>query len=235
MQSETILIVEDDPNTAALVAAYLEREGYATVIHADGDEGLAFARDESPLMVILDVMLPSRDGWDICRSLRSVSDVPILMLTAREEEIDRVLGLSLGADDYVVKPFSPRELVERVKAILRRTRNLAGPHSKILVCGDLQIDYEKHKVSLEGRIIELTPAEFKILYLLMSHPGQVFSREQLLGEFYPNEDAVIDRVIDVHVGKLRQKLDDHPVHSRFIETVRGIGYRFVESESNGTR
>lgn len=231
MPSGTILIVEDDMNTAALVATYLEREGYSTVTCGDGEEGLNFAREKSPLMVILDVMLPNRDGWDICRTLRTSSDVPILMLTAREEEIDRVLGLSLGADDYVVKPFSPRELVERVKAILRRTHHEATARSSKLISGDLRLDDDKHEVSLKGQIIELTPAEFKILFTLMAHPGHVFSRDRLLSELYQNEDAVVDRVIDVHIGKLRQKLDDNPNQPRFIETVRGIGYKFVESET----
>jgi len=223
-----VLIVEDDANTAALVATYLQREGFATLVAGDGREALALARSKAPGFVILDVMLPQVDGWEICRRLRQESSVPILMLTAREEEIDRVLGLSLGADDYVVKPFSPRELVERVKAILRRVRPLA-PQAKLLEHGGLRLDPERHEVTLDGQRVELTAAEFKLLEVLLRTPGRLFSREQLLERFYPDGETVIDRVVDVHIGKLRQKLGDDPAAPRFIETVRGFGYRLRES------
>jgi len=180
-----------------------------------------------PVFIILDLMLPKIDGWEVCRRLRKVSDVPILMLTAREEEIDRVMGLSLGADDYVVKPFSPRELVERVKAILRRTR---APAEKAVVLshGGLVLDAEKHKVSLKGRLINLTTMEYKLLYALMRTPGRVYTRDELLDRFYQHGEVVVDRVVDVHIGKLRQKIEEDPARPRFIRTVRGFGYRFAD-------
>ncbi len=228
MISEPILIVEDDPNTSTLVETYLQREGFSTIAAFDGEQALALARSRKPGFVILDVMLPKVDGWEICRQLRRISDVPILMLTAREEEIDRVLGLSLGADDYVVKPFSPRELVERVKAILRRTHPKPSGKDRILCHGALVLDPVKCKVSLDGEPVSLTSSEYKLLQTLMSSPGQVFSRDALLDRFYERGETVIDRVIDVHVGKLRQKIEDDPANPRLIQTVRGFGYRFAE-------
>jgi len=222
-----VLIVEDDRNTAALVATYLEREGFATQQVHDGAEALDLARRRPPGFVVLDVMLPGADGWELCRELRKFSDVPILMLTAREEEIDRVLGLSLGADDYVVKPFSPRELVERVKAILRRARP-APTADAILACGGLVLDDARHRVTRDGRPVELTAVEYKLLQALMRSPGRVFSRDELLGRLYAHGETVVDRVIDVHIGHLRQKLGDNPAAPRFIRTVRGFGYRFAE-------
>ncbi len=224
-----VLIVEDDRNTAALVATYLEREGFATLIVHDGGEALAAARRTRPVFVVLDIMLPGVDGWEICRALRRESDVPVLMLTAREEEIDRVAGLAMGADDYVVKPFSPRELVERVKAILRRVRPAAfPPAAAILSFGGLELDTEKRTVRRDGRPINLTASEYTLLHALMASPGKAFSREELLDICYRHEVAVIDRVIDVHIGKLRQKIEDDPASPRFIHTVRGYGYRFSE-------
>ncbi|BCS52132.1 response regulator transcription factor [Geobacter sp. SVR] len=226
----TVLIVEDDRNTAALVATYLEREGFSTVVVHDGGRALQAAGQCNPIFVILDVMLPTMDGWEICRALRRNSDVPVLMLTAREEEIDRVTGLAMGADDYVVKPFSPRELVERVKAILRRSRPAIPRPAATLSFGGLELDSEKHKVTRDGRPIMLTSSEFKILRALMGSPGKAFSREELLDQCYRQGEAVIDRVIDVHIGKLRQKIEDDPSQPRFIQTVRGHGYRFSEEE-----
>ncbi len=225
-----ILIVEDDHNTAALIATYLQREGFITQTIHDGAEALAVARQQPPGFVILDVMLPQLDGWEICRELRKLSDVPILMLTAREEEIDRVLGLSLGADDYVVKPFSPRELVERVKAILRRTTRQAKTES-LFIHGDLILDTEKRRVTLADQAVELTSVEYKLLQALMSAPGKAFSRDDLLSHIYAGGESVVDRVVDVHIGHLRQKLSDDPAESRFIQTVRGFGYRFADEEN----
>lgn len=230
-----ILIVEDDHNTASLVETYLQREGFDTLIEHDGALGLQKARTEALDLVILDVMLPHVDGLEICRSLRNESEVPILMLTAREEEIDRVLGFSLGADDYVVKPFSPRELVERVKAILRRTRPVAPPVPSVLQHGELRLDPEKHKVSRDGQSINLTTSEYKLLHTLMASPGRVFTRSELLRHFYDHEEAVVDRVIDVHVNKLRQKIELDPARPVYIETVRGFGYRFAEKNGESVR
>lgn len=226
--SDPILIVEDDTNTAQLVETYLHREGFSTSIAHDGLQALKLAQSTPPLLVILDVMLPKIDGWEICRRLRKTSDVPILMLTAREEEIDRVLGLSLGADDYVVKPFSPRELVERVKAILRRTRPQAKQNRRSLTHGDLIMDEEKHKVTLAGREVVLTATEYKLLQALLKAPGRLFSRDELLQRLYEHGDAVVDRVVDVHIGKLRQKIESNPSKPRRIVTVRGFGYRLAE-------
>jgi DNA-binding response OmpR family regulator len=229
---DKILIVEDDKKTASLIKLYLEREGFQTVIAYDGQQALELAEQHRPIFVILDLMLPRVDGWEVCRRLRRSSDVPILMLTARGEEIDRVSGLTLGADDYVVKPFSPRELVARVKAILRRGHLEASGREKMLSFEGLTLDVEKHKVVLEGRPVLLTPHEFKLLQMLMAAPGKVFAREELLDRLYPHHEAtVIDRVVDVHIGKLRQKIEKDPSHPRYVLTVRGIGYQFAEGKS----
>jgi DNA-binding response OmpR family regulator len=227
---DTVLIVEDDHNTAALVATYLEREGFSTVLVHEGDRAIEAAQQANPVFVILDVMLPNLDGWEICRALRRNSNVPILMLTAREEEVDRVAGLAMGADDYVVKPFSPRELVERVKAILRRSKPLtaAPPASALLAYDGLELDPEKHRITRDGRPVTLTGSEYKLLHALMSAPGKAFSREELLNHCYRHGEVVIDRVIDVHIGKLRQKIEDDPSRPRYILTVRGHGYRFAD-------
>ncbi len=226
--SDPILIVEDDRNIASLVETYLEQAGFRTVVAHDGRRGLELAQRLRPGLVILDIMLPGLDGWDICRELRKVSQVPILMLTAREEEVDRIVGFSLGADDYVVKPFSPRELVERVKAILPRAR-AAEPHAASrLQHGGLVLEPEMHKVTLDGEAVTLTPSEFTLLHTLMGAPGRVFSRDLLLGRLYQHGEAVIDRVIDVHIGKLRQKIEPDPAEPSYILTVRGVGYRFTE-------
>ncbi len=231
--TDKILIVEDDKKTASLIKLYLEREGFQTTIAYDGRQALELAERYQPIFVILDLMLPVLDGWEVCRRLRQSSDVPILMLTARGEEVDRVSGLTLGADDYVVKPFSPRELVARVKAILRRGRPEASDQEKVLSFEHLTLDLEKHKVTLEGRPILLTPHEFKLLQTLMAAPGKVFVRKELLDRLYPrNEATVIDRVVDVHMGKLRQKIEKDPSNPRYILTVRGIGYQFAERKSS---
>ena len=227
-----ILIVEDDKKTASLIALYLEREGFRTLVAYDGETALTLAAERKPMFVVLDLMLPKVDGWEVCRRLRKASDVPILILTARDEEVDRVSGLLLGADDYVVKPFSPRELVARVQAILRRAQNRPSTEAKpALSRGGLILDPEKRKVTLDGQRVELTHHEFNILHALMAAPGRVFTRDELLSYLYPKQEAVvIDRVVDVHVGKIRQKIEKDPSNPRFILTVRGSGYRFTEEE-----
>ena len=225
-----ILIVEDDTNTSTLVATYLEKEGFTTLAAFDGMQALELVRRRNPGFIILDVMLPKIDGWEICRELRKTSNVPILMLTAREEELDRVLGLSLGADDYLVKPFSPRELVARVKAILRRTRQPPPRRSRVLSQNGLVLDPDKCKVTRDGVPINLTTSEYKLLHTLMSAPGRVFSRATLLDRFYEHGETVIERVIDVHIGNLRQKIEFDPANPRYIETVRGFGYRFADPD-----
>ena len=232
-----ILIVEDDGNIAALVKRYLEAAGFETLVAHDGRKGLELAQRCAPQLVILDVMLPGIDGWDVCRALRRLSDIPIVMLTAREEETDRIVGFSLGADDYVVKPFSPRELVERVKAILRRTagaahaatQGAAGPRDGVLRHGGLLLDPDRFKLLRDGVAVPLTPTEFKLLQALMRRPGRVFTRDELLAQLYPHGESVIDRVIDVHIGKLRHKIETDPANPRYIHTVHGVGYRFAEA------
>jgi DNA-binding response OmpR family regulator len=225
-----VLVVEDDANTASLVAAYLKREGFDPLVARDGETAIEMARRYRPILVILDIMLPRLDGWEVCRRLQKRSGVPVLMLTARGEEIDRVAGLSLGADDYVVKPFSPRELVERVKAILRRARPAASAKNHRLAWGGLVVDTEKLRVTESGRPISLTSTEFKLLKALMESPGRVFSRDQLLQHLYAEGETVVDRVIDVHIGKIRQKIEAQPSAPRYILTVRGFGYRFADEE-----
>lgn len=232
-----ILIVEDDPNIAELVARYLENSGFHPITVNDGAEGVAAARRHDPQLIILDIMLPKLDGWEVCRALRRESDVPIIMLTAREDEMDRVVGLSMGADDYVVKPFSPRELVERVKAILRRARpapaSAPGAEERALRFGPLVLEPEKHKVTRDGEPVSLTPSEYKLLHCLMASPGRVYSRSELLERLYENGEAVIDRVVDVHIGKLRQKIEADPSKPTLIRTVHGVGYRFDEEPGRG--
>ena len=228
---KTILIVEDDHKTSSLVALYLEKEGFKTVIAEDGLAAIEIVKRQQPDFVILDLMLPKMDGWEVCRHIRRSSDVPIIMLTAREDEVDRISGLTLGADDYVIKPFSPRELVARVKAILRRTRLQTRDEQTVFSAAGLVLDTEKIQVTLHGERIPLTPHEYKLLEALMSARGKVLSRQRLLEYLYPNDEAiVIDRVVDVHIGKLRQKLKEDPAKPRFILTVRSIGYRFTESD-----
>jgi len=226
---KTILIVEDDQKTASLVALYLEKEGFRTLTAGDGIVAVETVKQQRPDFVILDLMLPRMDGWEVCRAIRRTSDIPIIMLTARDEEVDRISGLTLGADDYVTKPFSPRELVARVKAILRRSKVTDQSRQTVFSAADLVLDTEKFQVTLDGEPVGLTPHEYKLLEALMTSRGNVLSRQKLLEYLYPNDEAiVIDRVVDVHIGKLRQKLREDPAHPRFIVTVRGTGYRFAE-------
>lgn len=228
VRANTILIVEDDKKTSSLIRLYLEREKFKTKQAYDGHDALVQARTHNPVMVVLDLMLPKRDGWEVCQELRRLSDVPIIILTAREEETDRVLGLTLGADDYVVKPFSPRELVARVKAILRRTRPMSERNGTILSHDTLELDPDKRRVKLKGKSISLTVFEYRLLEALMASPGRTFSRDELLNHLYPGGEAVVDRVIDVHIGKLRQKIEENPTSPKHIFTVRGIGYHFAD-------
>ena len=227
-----VLIVEDDKNTAALVKLYLEKEGFRTIVAYDGREALNQAAAHAPGFVVLDLMLPVLDGWEVCRELRKTSDVPILMLTARGDEVDLVSGLTLGADDYMVKPFSPRELVARVKAILRRGRLNIGTKSRVLSQGGLILDLEKRSVTLNDQPVQFTPHELKLLETLMAAPGRVFTRDELLGRLYPSGELVVDRVIDVHIGKIRQKIEKEPTNPQYIQTVRGLGYKFAERNGN---
>lgn len=226
----SILVVDDEPNLVELVQSYLEREGYAVQTASEGTTALELARTSHPDLVVLDVMLPHLDGIEVCRQLRQFSDAYVLMLTARAEEVDKLVGLAVGADDYMTKPFSPRELVARVKAMLRRPRQQAGVSGEpeapaALRFGELVIDEARHEVAKRGTAIPLTVREFALLVALAHHPGRVFTRAQLLERVWGDE-YYDDHVVDVHVGNLRKKLEDDPAHPRYIETVRGVGYRF---------
>ncbi len=227
----SVLIVEDDPKTAELIDRFLSKEGFRTARAADGHAAIDAFAAVGPDLVILDVMLPKVDGFEVCAVIRRTSRVPILFLTARTEEADLVLGLGLGADDYVAKPFSPRELVARAKALLRRAGMSGGDPESTHAISGLTFDRAKRRFSLHERPLELTAIEFTLLQSLFSFPGKVFLRSELLDQLYPSGDPVIDRVVDVHIGKLRQKLGDDPVRPVYIHTVRGLGYRFSDSDA----
>ena len=230
-----VLVIEDDRNISALVERYLSNAGFRTLAAHDGVEGLDLARRSNPQLVVLDILLPGLDGLEVCRALRRDSDVPILMLTARADEMDRVVGFNLGADDYVVKPFSPRELVERVKAILRRARPPAAPQAAVLQRGSLTLDRQRHKLTVKQQPVTLTPSEFKLLAKLMSAPGRVFSRSDLLSELYQDGGAVVDRVVDVHIGKLRQKIEPDPSKPSLTSSPCTVSDTGSPSESRGMR
>ncbi len=233
MQSATILVVDDEPPILDLIASYLRADGFAVHTAQDGPSALAQARSVRPDLIVLDVMLPGMDGLEVCRRIQQEFDVYVLMLTARAEEIDKIVGLSVGADDYLTKPFSPRELVVRVKAILRRSRTLgprSAPHNSerpALRFDDLVIDPDTREVWHDRAQVELTPREFELLYALAEQPGRVFNRDQLLERIWGHDFAGIDRVVDVHIGLLRRKLEDDPANPAIIQTVRGVGYKFV--------
>ncbi|MBA3240584.1 MAG: response regulator transcription factor [Acidobacteria bacterium] len=214
----------------SLLSAYLEREGFSTITANDGRQALELARRHDPIFVILDLMLPHVDGWEVCREVRRSSDVPILILSARGEAHERILGFTLGADDYVVKPFSPGEVVARVKTILRRVGTDPSRRNTQLSCRELVLDLEKRKVILHGHVISLTPSEYKLLQVLMTAAGRIFLREELLNHLYTNGEAVTDRVIDVHIGNLRQKIEDDLSKPRYILTARGVGYQFADGD-----
>jgi DNA-binding response OmpR family regulator len=225
----TVLVVDDEPNLVELVRGYLEREGYVVLTAADGPTALDVVRARRPELVVLDLMLPGLDGIEVCRQLRQYSDAYVVMLTAKAEEIDKIVGLSVGADDYLTKPFSPRELVARIKAMLRRPRTGAGfardaaPAPRRF--GEIVIDEARHEVTRRAEVLPLTAREFALLSTLASQPGRVYTRGQLLEQVWG--DAVYEEhVVDVHVGNLRKKLEDDPASPRYVETVRGVGYRF---------
>jgi two-component system response regulator MtrA len=223
----TVLVVDDDPKIRDLLGLYLEREGHRTEFAEDGPQALERARQRRPDIVLLDVMLPGLDGFEVCRQLRDESDAPILLLTARSGDSDKVVGLDLGADDYIVKPFSPRELMARVRAHLRRRRPPAqdGP---ILEADGLVLDPSRVEVELDGAPIQVTPSEFRLLHALMSRPGRVFSRDELIDVLHGLDDpGITDRTIDVHLGRLRRRLGDAAASPRFIATVRTVGYKFI--------
>jgi len=219
----TILIVEDEPKLAELLQDYLKNSGYKTRWLERGDLVIPEIRAQAPDLILLDVMLPGRDGMDICRELRTFSTVPVIMLTARVEEIDRLLGLELGADDYVCKPFSPREVVARVKALLRRQQY---QNQQQLPAG-LHLDPALHQARLDNESLDLTPVEFRLLTILCEHPGRVYSRQQLLDQIYDDHRIVTDRTVDTHIKNLRRKVQAVRPEPELIQSVYGIGYKLV--------
>ena len=226
-----VLLVEDDDRLAQLTARYLETHGVLVTTIADGIEGQAEALRRQYDCVVLDLMLPGRDGIEVCRQLRSRTDVPILMVTARGEEADRVLGLEVGADDYVTKPFSPRELLARIRATVRRVRGQAGPAQQTIQVGGLVLDPQRMTVLLDGKAVEVTAYEFSILRALAQRPGRVLSREQLLDLAKGSAELSFDRSIDVHVSRLRAKLGDDSRNPKILKTVRGAGYLLAGGET----
>lgn len=225
--NELILVIDDEPKIVKLARDYLEQSSFRVVTANDGTTALAVARHERPDLIVLDLNLPGMDGLDVCRSLRRESDVPIIMLTARVEETDRLIGLELGADDYITKPFSPRELVARVRAVLRRVQG--GVHQPGLIrVGDLEIDLNGHRATRSGEALQLTPNEFHLLVLLAQHPGQTFSRAQLLDRLHGVTYDGYDRSIDAHIKNLRRKLEIDPAEPQYVLTVYGIGYKFTD-------
>ena len=232
--TETILIIEDDENIADLIEIHVHDLGYQLDRASDGRQGLQKALSDDYILVILDLMLPELDGLEICRRLREKKkDLPLLMLTAKTEEFDKVLGLELGADDYVTKPFSLRELIARIKALIRRTRTRENAHEtdaehQLLTFGPLAIDVEQRKVTLEGQRIELTVKEFDLLVRFASRPGRTYSREQLLAWVWGYQYPGYKHTVNSHINRLRAKIEADPARPRFIQTVWGVGYRFAE-------
>lgn len=226
----TILVVEDDRKTADLIRLYLEKSHFRSLNAYDGREGLELFHHNSPLdLIILDIMLPHLDGLELCRLIRSESDVPIIMLTARSTEPDKLVGLEIGADDYIAKPFSPRELVARVRAVLRRTKRAQADESPLqLEIHDLYIDFSRHEVRVADKPIHLTIKEFRLLETLAGHPGQTFSRAQLLERVFGYDYLGLERTVDVHIKNLRKKIEPDPTQPSYIQTVYGVGYKFSE-------
>ena len=222
-----ILVVDDEESILNVVQAYLKAENYDVHLAHDGEQGLAMFRRYKPDLVILDIMLPKMDGLEVLQHIRRESDVYVLMLTAKSEETDRVIGLTVGADDYLTKPFSPRELVARVKAILRRDRS-AQTDGEILTFARIRIDTRRYKVWRDEEEIELTTLEFNLLKTLASYPEMVLSREQLLQKVWGYDFYGDERVVDVHIGRIRQKLEKDPTNPQFVLTVRGVGYKFED-------
>lgn len=230
MTKEKILVVDDEKQIVDIVRAYLEKDGYRVVAAYDGRQALELAARERPALLVLDLMLPEMSGWDVMRSLRQTSDVPVIILTARDDPTDKVVGLELGADDYVVKPFEPKELLARVRAVLRRLR---PPETReIITVGDLTVDPGRYEVRLGDRRIDLTPTEFALLQLMARHPGMVYTRLQLLEAIHGDAYEGYERAVDSHVKNLRQKLEPDPRRPRYVLTVHGVGYRLRASDAS---
>jgi DNA-binding response OmpR family regulator len=230
MQGKRILVVDDDVKTVELVKLYLKRDGYKVLTAFDGLEALRMARELHPNLIVLDLMLPGMDGLQICRTLRDESDVPIIMLTARVTDQDKLTGLDTGADDYIIKPFSPRELAARVRAVLRRLPGERGP--EIIVRGALTLDFNKQEAVFKGDNLDLTAVEFKLLGVIAKEPGKVFSRAKLIEEALGYDFEGFDRTIDVHIFNLRRKLEPASGKQSLIKTVYGSGYKFIEQSDD---
>jgi DNA-binding response OmpR family regulator len=227
--SSLILVVDDEPKIVRLARDYLEKNGFRVVTAADGPSALAAARRDHPDLIVLDLLLPGLDGREVCRILRRESNVPVIMLTALSEESDQIVGLEIGADDYIVKPFSPRALVARVRALLRRTQGIVQA-PEVIRAGELEVDVIRHSATLDGTPLHLTPSEFDLLAALARHPGQTLTRQQLMDDLYGGAASSVDRSIDSHVKNLRRKLESVSGRS-LIETVYGVGYRFTEGRA----
>ena len=227
--SSTVLIVEDDPDAVKLVELYLRRDGHKVLTALDGAEGLRLAREARPDLVVLDLMLPGMNGFEVCRALREESDVAVVMLTARVEEHDRLAGLDLGADDYVTKPFSPRELAARVRAVLRRTaRETVEREPAELEYGDIRVDLDRRDVQVRGAEVHLTPTEFRLLAMMVREPGRTFTRGQIIDRVFGFDFDGFDRTVDAHVANLRRKLEAGG-DVQYVHTIYGIGYRFGDA------
>jgi len=226
MAGKRVLVVDDDAKTVELVKLYLKRDGYRVLTAYDGTEALRLAREGHPDLIVLDLMLPGIDGLEVCRTLRDESDVPIIMLTAKTTDQDKLAGLNLGADDYVTKPFSPRELAARVRAVLRRLPGERGPDK--IKHDELAVDFTKHEAYLANEPLKLTEVEFKLLGVLAKEPGRVFSRAQLIEKALGHDFEGFDRTIDVHILNLRRKLELDPRHPKYIKTIYGAGYKLSE-------
>ena len=232
MAQNSVVIVDDDTKLTKLLQTYFDKEGFVTWTVHEGLEAVNMIREKKPDIVILDLMLPGIDGLEICRRVRRYSDVPILMLTARDEETDRLIGLEMGADDYVTKPFSPREVVARVKAILRRSKKQVEGKPELVKYGSLSIDFERHEVKKNGELADVTPTEFKILEVLATSPGRVYSRLHMVEFIQEYAFEGYERTIDAHVKNLRRKIEDNPKEPQYILTVYGVGYKFAGGEPN---
>jgi DNA-binding response OmpR family regulator len=227
--TQKILVVDDERLIVDSVKYGLQKEGYAIVAAYDGEQAIALAQQENPDLVLLDIQLPKKDGWAVCRSIRASSRVPIIMLTARGEETDKVLGLELGADDYLVKPFSMRELLARVRAALRRVTEYVEPSPQSITIGDVVLDAKSHRVTCRDQVLELTRKEYDLLEALMTQAGQVVKRNDLIDRVWQTDWVGDTRTLDVHIRWLREKIEKDPGKPRYIQTVRGVGYRFLSA------
>ena len=224
---QRILAVDDDPNNIEILQYLLNKEGYEVLTASDGHEAVRVFGQQMPDLVLMDVMMPGMDGFEACQKIKAIKeDIPIIMLTARGDEVDKVVGFRLGADDYQTKPFNFTELSLRIKAVLRRSGGQKAPVSNIIRCGDIVIDQNRHQLKVRGKTVELTPKEFELLWILAAHPNQVFSKPHLLDKVWDSNYYGDDNTVNVHIRRLREKLEDNPSQPKYIKTVWGVGYKF---------